>query len=125
MDDVGLGVFSLDLHGRNQTITAVRTQLQTAIEHGADRSPAWESLLRYHFEHVTVVHAADYRPGMSDDADVTIFDARPPEREGAGRDIGSYHQAGYLPHDFDRPALLIAENSARIGEPLGLKLDWM
>lgn len=44
LDDVGLGVFSLDLHGRNQTINAVRAQLLRAIEHGADRSPAWETL---------------------------------------------------------------------------------
>lgn len=44
LDDVGLGVFSLDLHGRNQTINAVRGQLLRAIEHVADRSPAWESL---------------------------------------------------------------------------------
>ncbi|MBX9245499.1 DUF4011 domain-containing protein, partial [Actinotalea ferrariae] len=44
LDDVGLGVFSLDLHGRNQTINAVRSQLLRAIEHDSDRSPAWETL---------------------------------------------------------------------------------
>ncbi|WP_188037034.1 DUF4011 domain-containing protein [Actinotalea sp. JY-7885] len=44
LDDVGLGVFSLDLHGRNQTISAVRAQLQAAIGHDVERSASWETL---------------------------------------------------------------------------------
>ena len=83
-----------------------------------ERTAAWHSLLREHFEDVTLVHAAKYRPAMSQRVDVTVFDAQPPL--GPGR-----LSMPLLPSDFDRPALLIAENSPGIGEPLGLKLDWL
>ena len=89
-----------------------------------ERTAAWESLLRYHFEHVKVVYGKDYEVAMSDDFDVTIFDARPKELTSAQRQP-QYRPASYLPESFDRPAILIAENSPRIGEPIGLKLDWL
>lgn len=96
-----------------------------------ERTAAFEALLRYHFEDVHVVHGEDYEVGMSDTVDVTIFDARPkrmtPEVRKRDPKTGEwdYRPATYLPESFDRPALMIAENSPRIGEPLGLKLDWM
>ncbi|MCR9248650.1 MAG: hypothetical protein NXI31_26785, partial [bacterium] len=42
-----------------------------------ERTAAFEALLRYHFENVTVVHGEDYLASMSDDYDVTVFDTRP------------------------------------------------
>jgi len=83
-----------------------------------ERTAAWHSLLREHFEDVTLVHAADYEVAMSERVDVTVFDAQPPRGPGGIK-------PPFLPRDFDRPALLIAENSPGIGEPLGLKLDWL
>lgn len=44
LDEVGLGTFSLDVHGANQTVGAVRTQLQEALEYGTPPSAGWESL---------------------------------------------------------------------------------
>lgn len=96
-----------------------------------ERTAAWESLLRYHFEHVTVVHGEDYRVEMSDDVDVTIFDVPPKAltavKRGTDPDTGksTYQAATYLPESFDRPAIMISASAPRIGEPLGLKLDWL
>ncbi|HEX5051915.1 MAG TPA: hypothetical protein VFZ65_09100 [Planctomycetota bacterium] len=96
-----------------------------------ERTAAWEALLRYHFENVRVVHGEDYAIEMSNDADVTIFDCRPkaltPRVDEKDPRTGEriYKAATYLPESFDRPALMIAENSPLIGEPIGLKLDWL
>ncbi len=89
-----------------------------------ERTAAFEALLRYHFEGVRVVHADDYRVEMSDEVDVTVFDALPKPVTPAGAEDG-YRPAVYLPESFDHPALMIAENSPRIGDSLGLKLDWL
>ncbi|MCP3917229.1 MAG: hypothetical protein GY711_16900 [bacterium] len=97
-----------------------------------ERTAAWEALLREHFADVRVVHRGDYEASLSDEVDVTIFDARPKrlapavrERHGAAGQNRLQGRATYLPSDFSRPALTISENSPGIGEPLGLKLDWL
>jgi len=96
-----------------------------------ERTAAWEALLRYHFRDVKVVYGSDYRVEMSDAVDVTIFDAQPKAITAAkrGKDPvtgeSTYQAATYLPESFDRPAILIAANAPTIGEPLGLKLDWL
>ncbi|MFR7811668.1 MAG: hypothetical protein ACLU4N_21820 [Butyricimonas faecihominis] len=33
-------------------------------------------------------------------------------------------ETGYLPYDFDRPMLMIAEMSSLLGSRIGLKTDW-
>ncbi|MGA4670369.1 DUF4011 domain-containing protein [Propionibacteriaceae bacterium Y1923] len=48
LDEVGLGTFSLDLHGRTQTVGAVREQLSSAFEAVAQPSPTWEPLRATH-----------------------------------------------------------------------------
>lgn len=96
-----------------------------------ERTAAWEALLRYHFAHVTLVYGADYTVAMSADHDVTVFDTRPKALTEAvrGKDPqtgeSTYQAATYLPESFDRAAITISDNSPRIGEPLGLKLDWL
>ncbi|MFT4511494.1 MAG: hypothetical protein ACI89X_004157 [Planctomycetota bacterium] len=96
-----------------------------------ERTAAWESLLRYHFKNVTVVHGEDYRVAMSDDVDVTVFDVPPKTLTAAERGVDpdtgkpTYQSATYLPESFDRPAIMIGASAPRIGEPLGLKLDWL
>lgn len=101
------------------------------VELYKERTAAFEALLRSRFEHVTIVYGADYRVALSDRVDVTIFDARPkalsPAERGVDPKTGqpTYTPARYLPQDFAHAALTIAENSPRIGEPLGLKLDWL
>jgi hypothetical protein len=44
LDAVGLGPFSLDLHGPNQTISAVREQLKQALLAAAGTEATWDSL---------------------------------------------------------------------------------
>ena len=90
-----------------------------------ERTPAFEALLRYHFDEVRVVHAADYTVALSDEYDVTIFDATPKALTEAKRSEDGYVPASYLPLDFDRPAITIAGISDRVGASLGLKLDWL
>ncbi len=85
-----------------------------------ERTAAFEALLRYHFDHVEVVYGADYDAAMSDDFDVTVFDCRPKALREPERGVPVY-----LPEGFDRPALLIAENSPWVGESLGSKFDWL
>ncbi len=90
-----------------------------------ERSGAFEALLRYHFESVRVVYSDDYRPEMSDSVDVTVFDAPPNTLPPVAGSSDDNTPATYLPHTFDRPALMISGTSPRIGEPLRLKLDWL
>ena len=96
-----------------------------------ERTAAWEALLRYHFEHVTVVYGADYDVEMSAAHDVTIFDTRPkaltPTVNRVDEKTGEriYRAATYLPESYDHATITISDNSPRIGEPLGLKLDWL
>lgn len=44
LDDVGLGTFSLDVHGRSQSVGEVRDQLRTALEQHAAGDPSWSTL---------------------------------------------------------------------------------
>lgn len=44
LDEIGLGVFRLDVHGRTQSVSAVRDQLRAALEEPAESEPGWESL---------------------------------------------------------------------------------
>jgi len=101
------------------------------VELYKERTSSFEAFLNQRFAQVTVVYGADYSVEMSDKVDVTIFDTRPKKLKESTRDLNpetgemDYKPAEYLPIEFDRPALLIAENSPQIGEPLGLKLDWL
>ena len=96
-----------------------------------ERTATWEALLRYHFANVTVVYGNDYRVEMSDQHDVTIFDTRPkaltPRVNKTDPKTGEriYKAASYLPPSYDHATITISDNSPRIGEPLGLKLDWL
>jgi hypothetical protein len=72
------------------------------------RMPAFKSFLEKNFTVVKTVDGRDYDSKMSDDVDVTIFDAYPVK----------------LPADFNRPAILLAAVAPDIGIPIGLKFDW-
>ena len=90
----------------------------------AERTDAFRALLETHFETVEVVFGAAYDASMSGDVDVTLFDCVPDRLPTAETgDVPPVRR--YLPDDFSKPALMIAENSSLIGEPLGSKLDWL
>lgn len=104
---------------------------ERTLELYKERASAFETFLKEHFESVQLVYGDSYTAAMSDAVDVTLFDARPKALSPAGEvtdpETGetSHQRASYLPESFSRPALMIAENSPLIGEPIGLKLDWL
>lgn len=97
----------------------------------AERTASFRGLLERHFEAPRVIHASEYKPSMSEQVDVTIFDALPNALKEAKRDKDprtgehTYEPAEYLPATYDRPTLAVASTVADLGETLGWKLDWL
>jgi len=96
----------------------------------AERKASFAKLLNTYFKKVRCIDASEYVPSMSDDYDVTVIDGTPkalkPEqiiRDEAGNAI-EYHKAQYLPDDFSRPMITIANASDDMGREIGTKLDW-
>ena len=118
--------------GGSPNVDIFTAQVDSAVVAASvkERMASFEKFLKKYFKSVTVVNAADYTPELSNDYDVTVMDGRPPmlepevqEMDAAGEVI-AYKPAGYLPRDFDRPMLFIAEASYVLGARIGLKLDW-
>lgn len=94
------------------------------------RMASFAKFLKSRFRKVKVIDAKEYLPSMSDAYDVTVFDGRPRpirpevrEFDAQGR-ITKYEPVAYLPDDFDRAALCIANASEDIGRSIGTKCDW-
>lgn len=108
--------------------------LRIAAEQQTDykgRMPAFEQLLGKYFTMVKTVDARDYTERMSQDYDVTVFDAlpRPLKMPVVKKDsvFGftiSQESGVYLTEEFDRPAVFVGYVSDEMGRSLGLKLDW-
>ena len=95
-----------------------------------ERTADFTRFLKKHFTKVTAVNGKDWTPEMSQAYDVTIFDGNPrqlkPEvrvTDENGRVI-EYKRPEYLPADFDRATICIAEASENLGRSLGSKNDW-
>ncbi len=94
------------------------------------RTASFAKLLKQYFKNVKVVNAAEYSPALSDSYDVTIFDGKPtPWRKqkyvyDEGGKIIDVIPSAYLPQDYNRPTMCIAEYSNEIGRSLGIKNDW-
>lgn len=95
-----------------------------------ERMASFAKFLNTYFTTVKVINAKDYTASMSNDYDVTIFDGTPKpikpqiiERDASGR-VMRYEKPGYLPMDFNRAALCIADASETIGRSVGTKMDW-
>lgn len=94
------------------------------------RTADFEKFLRQRFYKVKAIQGKDYTAEMSKDYDVTVFDGKPKalrgeiiERDDQGRVI-RFERPKYLPDDFDRAAVCIAEASEDLGRSLGSKNDW-
>jgi len=94
------------------------------------RTADFTRFLKKHFTKVTAVDGKDYTSEMSDKYDVTVFDGKPKplrpeirEYDAQGR-ITKYERPAYLPDDFDRAAVCIAEASENLGRSIGTKNDW-
>lgn len=112
---------------RNSTHQLTPDVLEKSVK---ERMASFEHCLKQYFQTVTVVHAQDYLPEMSDDYDVTIMDGTPRELEPSCSLVnrnGVIVERGrprYLPDNFDRPMIFIAEAADIVGKRLGVKMDW-
>ncbi len=101
------------------------------VQKGATaRTASFAKLLKQYFKNVNVINVAEYAPALSDNYDVTIFDGKPTpwrkqkyvyDEKGNIRDV---IPSAYLPQDYNRPTMCIAEYSNEIGRSLGIKNDW-
>ena len=94
------------------------------------RMAAFETMLKEYFDSVEVIRGDDYKPEMSEDYDVTVFDGRIPavkpqviERDAEGN-VTKYVRAQLLPEDFDCAAVTIASMGEILGRAIGSKNDW-
>ncbi len=93
------------------------------------RMPAFKSLLSQYFSAVKTIDCRDWQPADSELYDVTIFDftTKPLEEMKAEKKENGeieYIQARYLPDDFSKPVVFIANTAGEMGARIGLKLDW-
>lgn len=105
LDAIGLGVFSLDVHGRTQTVSAVRDQLRTALEEHAQPEQGWEPLRSAYAS--VMARLADYpvRLHETGPAGLSAWDARQLVLEQVG--LGTREQDA-----VDVPAALVRESAA-------------
>lgn len=94
------------------------------------RMPAFKALLQQYFTNVATIDCRDWKPEDSQAYDVTIFDFGTNILEPAGqqkRADGSSKNvaARYLPDNFSKPVIFIANTAPQMGERIGLKLDWL
>ncbi|MHA7618118.1 DUF4011 domain-containing protein [Cellulosimicrobium cellulans] len=76
LDSVGLGSLSLDLHGKNQTVTAVRQQISDAFEVQAGSSSTWEALRSSYRTLVESLARYPEQVHEAGPADLSAWDAR-------------------------------------------------
>ena len=93
------------------------------------RMTSFESFLKSRFTDVKAIRGSEYKPELSNDYDVTIFDGRLPEIEPArmGYDSngeGFSTRARVLPYDFDQAAITIASMGELVTRAIGSKNDW-
>ncbi|WP_157962988.1 hypothetical protein [Chitinophaga deserti] len=90
------------------------------------RMPAFKALLGENFTEVTAMDCRDWKPDTSEPFDVTIFDFKPnplPQQDTAR--IKQHHRPAFLPNNFSKPTVFIANTAPEMGEAIGLKLDWL
>ncbi|MDD6894268.1 MAG: protein-disulfide reductase DsbD N-terminal domain-containing protein [Prevotellaceae bacterium] len=95
----------------------------------AQRMAAWESYLKEYFTTVKAISGKDYHYTMSNDYDVTIIDGdpKPIEPRRTISENGRFSKlvyARYVPDNFDRPVITIAEEGETMGRRIGVKNDW-
>lgn len=113
-----------------ETMGGIKVDSLTLAKSIKARMASFEKFLKSRFRTVKVINGKDYIPALSEQYDVTLFDGRPVPIRPAIKEydkngqIIRYERAAYLPDDFDRPALCIANASEDIGRSIGTKCDW-
>lgn len=97
----------------------------------ARRTESFGELLRTYFTTVKTMQAEDWKPEMSDEYDVTIFDGYPPvlkvsELEYINKGKTQKMKLNeYIPYNFSCPSITIASIGDLIGRQYGSKNDWL
>ncbi len=96
-----------------------------------ERTAAFEQYLKKYFSGVKAINGMDYKPEMSADYDVTIFDGEAPalspsklRRGDNGISIVESYRPRCIPDDFNYPAILLADMGEEYGRAIGTKTDW-
>jgi hypothetical protein len=94
------------------------------------RMPAYKALLQQYFTNVATMDCRDWKPEDSEGYDVTIFDfstkvIEPARQERLSNGTTRSVSARYLPDNFSRPVIFIANTAPEMGQRIGLKLDWL
>ena len=94
------------------------------------RMPAFKALLHEYFSNVATIDCRDWKPEDSEPYDVTIFDfstkvIEPARQERLISGGTKYVPARYLPDNFSKPVVFIANSAPEMGGRIGLKLDWL
>ncbi|KLT67065.1 hypothetical protein [Pedobacter sp. BMA] len=94
------------------------------------RMPAFKELLSRYFSTVKTIDCRDWKPEDSQGYDVTVFDfptsiLEPEKREKLESGKIENIPARYLPDNFDKPVIFIANTADVMGRKIGLKLDWL
>jgi hypothetical protein len=92
-----------------------------------DRAKIFHEFFQKYFEKVTLVYGEDYKESMSDDYDVTVFDALPPRLDGTE---GKYLQLfpkgpDFITDDYDAATVFIAGPGGAITWNRKGKIDWL
>ncbi len=91
-----------------------------------ERAKVFHEFLQQYFNTVTLVYGEDYKETLSDQHDVTIFDALIPQLDGEITKVWSEHNApDYLSEDYDAATILIANVSAPILRNKKSKINWL
>ncbi|MBD1366593.1 hypothetical protein IDJ77_22455 [Mucilaginibacter sp. ZT4R22] len=94
------------------------------------RMPAFKALLSSYFTEVATMDCRDWKPQDSEPYDVTVFDfstkvIEPARQEKRANGSTKYIPARYLPDNFSKPVVFIANTAPEMGGRIGLKLDWL
>lgn len=94
------------------------------------RMPAFKALLQEYFSNVATIDCRDWKPEDSELYDVTIFDfstnvIEPARQEKLANGRIKSIPARYLPDNFSKPVIFIANTAPEMGQRIGLKLDWL
>jgi len=101
--------------------------VETWNEVKKERANVFHEFLQQYFDKVTLVYGEDYKEGMSDKHDVTVFDALPPRPGGSSADdfIPPYPNAPkFISDEYDAATVLIGGMGGAMMVSRNIKMDW-
>jgi hypothetical protein len=122
LDGIGLKPFTLDLHGRNQSVVEVRNQLRESIEYRADYNErVWDArIAEYRSKHVPLAEYPErvHSQNTLGDSLWTAYETVLALGSGSESAIAEVHAAATTPEQFmaNRDALRLFSRTVRPGD---------